>query len=232
MELDLKIRRHPARHALLAYAENLVDNRAAIDRAMAAHISQCPVCSAEVKAIQASLSFAVSAPELEPGSDLTAQILLAGRQARSEMKQTATPLRVAWKVVKGGACAAAMIMVAGLAFTAFLEAPASTHAAAPVTDRPAPEITAVVTSPEALRKAAVDVAAEGQALSAAIQSKHGESLDAEDLEQLRMVRSRGGDLAVAVSALERNPHNVRATHVVNANLKSLRSMYVEGGGSL
>ena len=112
MQVDRNLKRHPGKHALLAYAENLVDNRAAIDRSLAAHLSRCAACQAEVRAVQASLSFAASAPELEPGGELTMQILLAGKQARTEMKKSATPLRMAWKVAQGCACAAGMVIVA------------------------------------------------------------------------------------------------------------------------
>jgi len=229
MDLDLKIRRHPSKPALVAYAENLVDNRQAIDRTMASHLSQCPACNAEVKAIQASLSLVGSAPDLEPSNDLTAQILMAGKHARSEMKKRITPLQIAWRVAQYGSCAAGIAVVASLTFSAFLDS-GQPEKAAPVIERAIPQIATIPdASPEMLRKAAVEVAAEGEAISSAIRSKHGDSLSPQELEQLRMVEARGSDIEAAVSALERNPQNVRATHVVNANLKSLRHMYVEGG---
>lgn len=230
-KIDLKLRRHPGKQALVAYAENLVDNRQGIDRALAAHLSQCPACNAEIKAIQASLAFTASAPALEPGTDLTARILLSGKQERAALQRKTTPLRTAWKIVQGGACAAAIFLVAGVTFSAFLDAD-EPDTARPVFERPVPVIAADATSPEALRKAAAEVAAEGQALTAAIQSRQGDSLTPREMEQLRVVQARGDDIAAAVSALERNPHNVRATHVVHATLKSLRDLYVEGGGSL
>ena len=229
MDLDLKIRRHPGKQALVAYAENLVDNRRGIDRAMAAHLSQCPACQAEVKAIQASLSFAASAPELEPNGDLTAQILLAGKQARTEMKQKSTPLRTAWKVAQVGSCAAAMVFVTGLTFSAFLDTGAP-ESAAPEFNAAIPQMAvAPDSSPEDLRKAALDVAEESQAISAAIQSRYGDTLSPRELSELRVVQARGDDIAAAASALQRNPRNVRATHVVRANMNSLREIYVEGG---
>lgn len=234
MDLDLKIRRHPGKQALVAYAENLVDNRQGIDRTIAAHLSQCPACHAEVKAMQASLSFVASAPALEPNGDLTAQILLAGKQARSELKKNTTPLRMAWKIVQAGSCAAGIFLVAGLTFTAFLDS-GEPEAAAPAFRESVPQLAvAPDSSPEDLRKAALDVAAEGQAISAAIQSNHGNTLSPQELEELRVVQARGDDIELAVSALERNPQNVRATHVVHATMSSLRDMYVEGGsgGSL
>lgn len=193
---------------------------------------------AEVKAIQKSLAFVASAPELEPSGDLTAQILLTGKQARAEMKKGATPLRTALKVVQAGSCAAGIVLVAGLTFVAFLDS-GEPEVAAPAFKESAPAIAASQVaspdaSPEDLRKAALDVAADGQALTAAIQSKHGATLSPEELEELRVVQAREDDIAVAVSALERNPRNVRATHVVHATMDSLRDMYVEGGsgGSL
>lgn len=229
MDLDLKIRRHPGKQALVAYAENLVDNHRGIDRTIAAHLSTCPACHAEVKAMQASLSLVASAPALEPTSDMTAQILMAGKQARSEMKRRTTPMKAAWKALQVASCAAAVIAVAGLTFSAFLDA-GTPETAPPAFGQAVPPMAlSPDVSPEALRKAAVEVAAEGEAISAAIRSKHGDSLSPQELEQLRVVQARSDDIAAAVSALERNPQNVRAMHVVHANLDSLRSMYVEGG---
>lgn len=229
MQVATKIRRHPGKQALLAYAENLVDNRAAIDRTMASHLSQCPACQAEVRAMQASLAFASSAPELEPGSELTAQILMAGKQARSEMKRGAGPLRAAWKVAQACACVAGMVLVAGLSFAAFVGAPEQ-ESAAPVFQDSVPAVAESGQSPEAIRQAAVEVAEEVQTLSAAIKSKNGgEAQTPQELEQLRVVQSRDDDIAAAILALERNPNNVRATHVLHTYLKDLRNIYVEGG---
>jgi len=229
MQVDMKIRRHPGKAALLAYAENLVDNRAAIDRALASHLSQCAACQAEVRAMQESISFVASAPELEPDSELTAQILMAGKQARSEMKRGSAPLRAAWKVAQAAACAAGMVVVAGLSFAAFVGAPEQENAA-PVFQSSVPVMAEGGQSPEALRQAAVDVAEEVQTLSAAIKSKNGgEGQTPQEQEQMRVVLSRDADIAAAITALERNPKNVRATHVLHTYLKDLRSIYVEGG---
>ncbi len=46
---------------------------------------------------------------------------------------------------------------------------------------------------------------------------------------MRIVQSRDDDIAAAISALERNPNNVRATHVLHTYLKDLRNLYVAGG---
>lgn len=229
MQVTGKIRRHPAKAALLAYAENLVDNRAAIDRSMAAHLSQCAACQAEVRAMQESLSFTASAPELEPGNDLTAQILMAGKQARSEMKRGASPLRTAWKVAQACACAAGMVLVAGLTFAAFVGSPEQ-ESAAPVFQESVPTVAVSNQSPEAIRQAAVEVAAEAQALSAAIKSKNGsEAQTPREREQLRVVLSRDADIAAAITALERNPNNDRATRVLRTYVEDLRGIYVDGG---
>jgi hypothetical protein len=221
---------------LLAYAENLVDQREAIDRTMAAHLSACPQCKAEVAAIQASLSFTESAPELEPTSDLTARILMAGKAERREQRNEVTPVRMAVKLVQGVSCAAAMVAVMGLSFSAFLgssespqESPAFAGAVPVVEGSPG-------RSPEALRQATVEVAAEVRTLTEAVASKREGATSPEALEEMRVVQSRDADIAAAVSALERNPHSVRATHVVHATLKrqaeSLRTIYTEGGGNL
>tara|TARA_R110001592_G_scaffold207584_2_gene458517 strand:- start:320 stop:1018 length:699 start_codon:yes stop_codon:yes gene_type:complete len=230
--MALKIRNHPSKQVLLAYAENVVDKTSAIDRSMASHIMACAQCKAEVAAIQASLSFVVSAPELDPSSEMTARILMAGKTTRSEMRQGLTPLRVVWKVAQAGACAAAMVVVAGLTFSAFLGS-SEQQATAPVFEHSVPTIATQGRSPEAVRQAAVEVAAEVRSLSAAVADKERLEPSPEALGELRAVQSRDADIAAAVSALERNPNSVRATHVVHATLKrqaeSLRNIYVEGG---
>lgn len=230
--MALKLRKHPGRQALLAYAENLVDQREAIDRSMAAHVHACAECKAEVLAIQASLSFASSAPALEPASDMTSRILMAGKASRNEMRREATPMRLVWKVAQVGACAAAMVVIAGLSFSAFLGSP-DKAAVVPTFDASVPAVASHGRSPEAIRQAAVEVAAEVHTLKAAVSGKYGANPTPEALEKMRVVQSRDADIAAAVSALERNPNNVRATHVVHATLKqqaeSLRNIYVEGG---
>lgn len=228
MQVDMKIRRHPGKPALLAYAENLVDNRTAIDRSLAAHLAQCPACQAEVRAMQASMAFAASAPALEPGGDLTAQILMAGKQARVEMGRRNTPLRAALKVAQGLACAAGMVLVAGVTFAAFVGSPEQ-DTPLPVLESEIPMVAVGDQSPEAMRKAAMEVAEEVRTLSAAIKSQSVNSQNPQDLERMRVVLSRDGDVAAALSAIERNPSNNRATQVLQTYLKDLRSIYVEGG---
>lgn len=232
MQVALKIRNHPSKQALLAYAESMQDQGGAIDREMASHLQACAACKAEVEAMRASLSFAASAPELEVSADMTARILMAGKTTRSEMKQKATPLRKAFKVAQATACAAAMLLIMGVTFNAFLGS-SETEVTAPSFAESAPVVSATGRSPEALRQATVEVAAEVRTLSAAVSGKRNEAPTPEALEEMRVVQSRDADIAAAMSALERNPNSVRATHVVHATLKqqaeSLRNIYVEGG---
>lgn len=231
--MALKLRNHPSKQALLAYAENLVDQREAIDRSLAAHLSACPQCKAEVALIQESLSFVASAPALDPAPDMAARILMAGNAERREVRREATPIRVALKIAQAASCAAALLLIMGLSFSAFLGAPESADAR-PVIDPSVPVVDGASRSPEALRQATVEVAAEVRTLSEAVAGKRDGAATPEALEEMRVVQSRDADIAAAVSALERNPNSVRATHVVHATLKqqaeSLRNIYVEGGG--
>ena len=229
--MTLKLRNHPSKQALLAYAENLVDGQSGIDRDLAAHLSQCAQCKAEVQAMKASLSFTSSAPELDPSSDLTARILLSGKSARTEMRRPVTPLRIAFKVAQVSACAAALLVVMGLSFGSFLDSP-DQEMATPSFDTTVPVVVGQNDSPEAMRRASVEVAAEVHTLSAAVEGKLGSAPSPEALGEIRAVHSRDGDIAAAMSVLKRDPNNVRATQVVHATLKrqaeSLRAIYVEG----
>jgi hypothetical protein len=228
----LNLRKHPARQSLLAYAENLVDNSEAIDQVLASHVVACAQCKAEVQAIQSSFSFVSSAPSLEPVAELTARILMAGQSERSEERQRTTPFRLVLRVAQTGACAAAMLVVVGVTFSVFLGS-SETEVATPSFERAVPVLTTQGRSPEAIRRATTELAAEVQTLSAAVSDRKLSGQSPEVQEQLRVIQSRDADIAAAVSALERNPGSVRATHVVHATLEqqaeSLRSIYVEGG---
>ena len=66
MNLEQTVLRHPARQELVAFAESLVDRSSRVSAFLAAHVNSCPRCTAEVRAIRASLEFTASASAPEP----------------------------------------------------------------------------------------------------------------------------------------------------------------------
>lgn len=220
------MRRHPARRALVAYAEALVDRRSPVSAAMASHLAQCNSCSSEVNSIRASLEFATSAKPLEPSIDLTAQIIIDANRERIKEKpftKQVSTLRLAYR---GFAYASALIIITTFYFGAALQqtytTPETTFAEIPAQIRAdsAPSI-------EAVHK----IIGEIRTLSAAVQFALGEQQTPLEQEQRRAVDAIDEDIAAALAALERNPGSLQANHTILASLQrqaeTLRALYVE-----
>jgi len=222
MGLDYKVRRHPTRQQLVAYSECLVDGRTAIPAPLAGHVQRCPQCTREVRYIRASLEFTASAPDLEPSSDLTAQILLSARQARPARR----PRRLAtlWLGLKGLAFTTAMAAVTVVVFGAVLGDPGAPAEAAPATlarsadDSP---------SPEQLDRTASQV----RKLAAAVRQPAPDGANPREWERRRALNAMDADLTAALNALARNPGCARASHIVHATVerqaRTLRDLYAD-----
>ena len=77
------MKQHIAKHELMGYAENLVDNNT-ISANIAAHVKVCPSCKAEVEGMRNSLEFVADVPQIDVSTELTASILQAAQnQPRS-----------------------------------------------------------------------------------------------------------------------------------------------------
>ena len=228
MQTDYRIIRHPARHQLIAYAESMVDRRVSVSAPLAAHITACAQCAAEVKAIRLSLEFAESAPELEPSQQLMAQILMEAKKTRQVMVQQRRGA-TAIMAVRAFAYAAALVAVAGVSFSlavsdTTLPGQQSLTAVAPLTPAAKPTADPAI---QALR-----AAAEVQTLSAtAVDLAERGPQNVREREHLRAVSVMGADLMKAQQALALNPGSVRATHVVHTSLQrqaeTLRQLYAE-----
>lgn len=222
MGLDYRVRRHPTRQQLVAYAECLVDGRTAIPVPIAGHVQRCPQCTREVRLMRASLEFTASAPGLEPSNDLTAQILMGAKQER----HTRRPRRLAvlWMGVKGLGFTAGMAAVAIVVFGAVLGDPGAGTAdvAVATAETPAEE-----PSPEELGRAVSQV----RKLAAAVRRPASNSADPREWERRRALNAMDADITAALDALERNPGCVRASHIVHANVerqaRTLRDLYAD-----
>src|SRR5690606_25943776 len=147
------MQRHPAKHELLAYAECAVNGQP-LSAQIGGHIARCRPCWDEVDAMRRTLRVASVGAGLEPSRDLTAQILLAAKKARSEESRRQRRDRSVTAVVKTVGYAAALVLVSALWFGAASEARASAAEAAPA---PSVELAAVVPSAEELRQAAAEI---------------------------------------------------------------------------
>lgn len=230
MSIDYRIRRHPARQELLAYAETLVDRSGSLPATLGAHVAACAQCRGEVNAMRASLAFTAQAQALEPSEDLTASILLEARNIRKQQDRSRKRHSVAMTAFRGLGYAAVLALVSVSTFSLVLgnpnEASAPEQSAANVDAyTPASPEEAVATA-DLLEKAAEDV----RALSAAV----GDGPTPQTLrewEQLRAVNAMDADLSAALEALARNPGNTRAADVVQSSLRrqaeTLRNLYTD-----
>ncbi len=229
------MKHHPSRFELLAYAESLVDGHT-LSAHTAKHLSGCAVCKAEVEAIRQSLAF-VSHPEpLEPSESLTQGILQAARIERRALQQKRAKRSIVG-VLKGGACAAGIVLVAAVSFGAALNSVALNGAGQKneslrgAEARSAAPIVAARSldegpSPEAIRTATARI----ETLAAAVRLPSA-APSLWEIEQRRAASALSTDLAAAKAALERNPGCARATRVVNSNLErlpqTLKALYLE-----
>ena len=110
MSLDSPILRHPSSIQLMEYAESLVDNDAPVCALIASHVSRCPECAAEVRAIRHTLKVSTLSQIPEAENSLVQAILL---QARKEAAaDSAKTERNRWfPVLRGAACFAGIILL-------------------------------------------------------------------------------------------------------------------------
>lgn len=231
--LDTTILRHPTRHQLVTHAESLVDRRSPVSAAMAAHLSACPRCAAEVRAIRASLEFAASVPASEPSSGLARQILEGAREARRAAEPAGRPAPA--RSLLAGAFRGAVFTVltaatAALVFSSALGEPSGgpdftptgslpKRAALAAEERPAP--------PENIQ----DRAREIGRLSASVARLSAEPRTLREWERRRTLEGVNQDINAALAALERNPGCPRANELVRTHLdrqaESLRDLFIE-----
>lgn len=215
--------RHPSREDLLAYAESLVDQGAPVSSALAAHVTACKRCSAEVREIRESLDFTASAQELEPSKDLTAQILLAVQSKKRPGMH--------WRI-PGAARAAAAIALTGFALAPglfwfqYVLAPPD---AAPAARAPAAQedTTPVrrVTGPER-RARDLNIRRLSDALTAVPEARQHPA----EQRLRRIAGAAAEDAAIARDALRRNPGSLRARQALDQALEAreaaLRTLYL------
>jgi len=218
------MKRHPSKRVLLDYAENLVDNQAAISAKLAAHITSCPQCQAEVSAIQSSFELIRKASELEPSKEFMAEIMLAAQQTRHRLEQRRAKHSMALSLAKGMACAAGVVVMSVICFSIALNerTPGESIPSA------APQVASETSfSPEAMRNAMTQI----QTLASAVSTPSKQPASAWEIEHRRMVHALSADIEAARAALERNPGCLRASQMVSTNLQrqveTLRALYVE-----
>jgi len=226
VERDYRIRRHPARRDLVAYAETLVDGRAPVSAAMAAHVAGCPQCTAEVKAVRSSLELTASAPALCVSNTLTAQILMRAQQEsraqESVRRRHSTAMMAVKSVVYVSGMAAVIVLVFSLALD---EARGHEGGASPLRLAVAAGQDEGGAVPSTFDAAAFDK------LSAAVRLGPSRPQSPREREHWRAVSALDADIEAAMRALERNPGCARASRMVEANrqrqAEALRSLYIE-----
>lgn len=215
--------RHPSREELLAYAESLVDRNAPVSSALAAHVTACKRCSAEVRDIRKSLDFTASAEALEPSRDLTSQILLAAQDKKRPARRIRVPA-VARKL--GFLAAFAMLFLAGAFWFGLVLAP-------PAEPPPALSSAAdqgMASMPHASGPARRARDAEILRLSTALNAAHEDRQHPAERRLRQIVAAAAEDAAIARDALRRNPGSPRARETLDYALElqvaALRALYL------
>jgi len=215
---------HPSKHDLVAYAESRMPGGEAISAKVGRHVTGCATCAREVAAISASLAFVAQADPLEPSADLTANILAAGHRERANARRMHNRRRSVLLLTKGLACAASMVVVTAVAFSAALDERAPTVSVRPTTE---PVQISKGPSPEEIRQAT----ARAQTLAAAVVATSAPPRSVREWQQQRAAQALGADYQAALAAFESNPASARARRLVASNIErrtqALKTLYVE-----
>lgn len=219
------MKRHPHKHELLAYAENLVDRRSPISAKVGGHVASCRECAAEVEAMRISLGVVRAVPTIEPTSEFNSQLLLAAQNERRALQQSRVRASV-MDVIKAAGYAAGLFLIAAVCFSAALENGIS--AADPSLARPAAWNMA---SPAPAIDTTQKAASELQTLAAAVGFPSQQPRSLWEREHLRAASVFGADIEAAKLALERNPGCDRARRIIDTNIQRqvqvLKALYVE-----
>ncbi|NLN94480.1 MAG: hypothetical protein GX130_14430 [Candidatus Hydrogenedens sp.] len=221
MSLESSILRHPSSVQLMEYAESLVDDDSPVCVLMAAHLSRCPDCANEVRAIQQSLKLTALATLPESSQTLSHSILL---QARKEIaRPPAKRPSFLYPFLRSVACLVGILLLAAISFSAALQEGSEFSSIAVQAEArpiPTPENSWTPSRPfsgTVVQALAASIAIQGNTLS--------------NTGQRRIVDFLDQDLDAALAALERNPGCVRATQIVDSEaqkrLEGLRTLFVD-----
>jgi len=224
--------RHPSQHELMAHAESALDAKHCPTGMIADHVASCPICAAEVAAISASLQVIVTAPLLDPNLKAQSALMMRVRKERRKQGALRAGSRGVVRVTRGMAYAAAIVLVAAIAFGAALGNSPGTAKTTLGVNAPAPAFESARAQVQNSGASMEETFATVRSLSKAVQHPATAPLSPELREQHRTVDALGADLAAAQEALTRNPGCERASAVINASLErqaeTLRDLYVHG----
>jgi anti-sigma factor RsiW len=221
---------HPSARELFEYAELLADGAHIIPAAHARHVARCARCAAEVERIRASLAYVARSAALEPTEECTQRILAAARAARKRPSSRTRPvisgLRTGWSITKAFACAATVLLMAGVSFQAVLNQASSSSVS--VSRSPVTVLVSQnpVVSPQLVGKVSPEI---GE-LASVLQKTSPKQTPVE-WRNRRLALAVREDITAASQALERNPGCERALDMMTLNLTRqadvLKTIYVE-----
>jgi hypothetical protein len=218
------MKRHPGKSELFDHAESIVAHRP-ISAKIGGHIAGCRACQAEVEGMRASIEFAVEAPELEPSTDFTSQLLLAAQQERRALNTRRSKMSVAASIAKIGGYAAAILLVGAICFSVALTGKPGGAAVQAI--ETTPPLDAATASRDAMAKTATDI----ETLASAVEQPSRKKPSLWELEHRRTVSALNANIEAARAALERNPGCDRANKIINVNMQrqaqALKALYVE-----
>ncbi len=222
--------KHPSHMDLFEYAEMLADKASAIPVHLAGHVARCSKCAKQVEAIRLSLTCMGSIPALEPSAESARQILAAAREERRKIaekpRRLAAVLHTGWRIVESLACAAVILVMAGVSFRSVLNDPKGLSSRSGRISPPLTLAQTVALPSDVVKKASFEI---GELANVLQETPRSQS----PVEQRhrRFALAVRDDLAAATLALERNPGCERAQNMMTLNLARqadvLKRIYIE-----
>lgn len=207
-------RLHPIEAELFEHAECLLARRVPFDSKVARHVASCTQCREEIDLVLQSLDVVNEAPQIEPGRNLEASILLSAKSRRHAIRLAFLPNVSRASLVRLSALAACVLAMMSTILHPSTANDPLTESISPVADSDtANEILTAGFSLEALTRAT----AEEELLGAALTSPAWVPSSRWERAQTRALSTLENDIDAAIEAYKNNPALVRAGAVVNAN---------------
>jgi len=217
------MKRHPSQPELMNYAESVVRGLP-ISVEIAKHVALCLACRDEVAGKRASLEFTYKASELEPSSEMAAQLLLAVQKERKALEALRTSHRISLVRVSQGVSFAAMLAIVAGGWFALVSGSGATSLNRSNTGL----------KDLGLAEPSAEILTQAREIEHFAQAVLNRAEGAESVREYTLRRTANemqADLVQAANALERNPGSARANQIMNASLRSqaltLKQLYVE-----
>ena len=212
----MSINRRVSKEEIFEHAEQMVDGRP-ISAELASRIGVAAAYREELQAAKAILAVCQAAPAVEPTESSTDSILRLAALERSRQERRQERFSTVRAMGTGLGYAACLAVVAVTYF-----AVASGDDARSVEAGMNPTVFSRLSVSDNSTPDLQRVTAEIETLAGAVGRRVSGATTAEEREYRRTVEFLESELSVALSAIQRNPGNVRAQAVIQANMERTR----------